>query len=136
MIKKSKLPSSQAQSPSIRREQKKKALFRMLSSLIQTIACDDAALNSLFVSRVELSDDGSMCYIYFSTYTTQEAFETMLPKLILYKPSMRAALAKEFQSRYTPDLIFYYDKIKDKERAIHELLDQVKTGNTGTDRNS
>ena len=77
-----------------------------------------------------------MCYIYFSTYTTQEAFETMLPKLILYKPSMRAALAKEFQSRYTPDLIFYYDKIKDKERAIHELLDQVKTGNTGTDRNS
>lgn len=127
MIKKSKLPSSQAQSPSIRREQKKKALFRMLSSLMQNIGCDDQALNSLFVSKIEMSDDGSMCYVYFSTFTTEEVFEAMLPKLILYKPSMRAALAKEFQTRYTPDLIFYYDKIKDKERAIHELLDSVKT---------
>lgn len=133
MIKKSKLSAAQAQSPSVRREQKKKALFRMLSSIVQNIACDDIALNSLFVSRVELSDDGSMCYIYFSTYTTQEAFEAMLPKLILYKPSMRATLAKEFQSRYTPDLIFYYDKIKDKERAIHELLDSVKANNESSD---
>ena len=133
MIKKSKLPSSQAQSPSIRREQKKKALFRMLSSLMQNIGSDDQALNSLFVSRVEMSDDGSMCYVYFSTFTTQEVFEAMLPKLILYKPSMRAALAKEFQTRYTPDLIFYYDKIKDKERAIHELLDSVKANNESSD---
>ena len=133
MIKKSKLPSSQAQSPSIRREQKKKALFRTLSILMQTISCDDPALSSLFVSRVELSDDGSVCYVYFSTYTTQELFDAMLPKLILYKPSMRAALAKEFQSRYTPDLIFYYDRIKDKERAVHELLDQVKANDASED---
>ena len=135
MIKKSKLPSSQPKSPSVRREQKKTALFRMLSSLVQTITCDDAALSNLFVSKLELSDDTSICYVYFSTYTTKEAFEALLPKLILYKPSMRAALAKEFQTRYTPDLVFYYDTVKDKERAIHELLDQVKASNDGRDNN-
>ena len=135
-MKKNRLSAAQTQSPSIRREQKKKALLRMLSSFIQNITNDDQTLKDLFVTRVELSDDNSMCYVYFSTYTTPEVFESMLPKLILYKPSMRAALAKEFQSRYTPDLIFYYDRIKDKERAIHELLDKVKADNEGSGQTS
>jgi len=45
--------------------------------------------------------------------------------LKLYKPSMRSVLAQRIGGRYTTDLRFMYDDIKDKERAINKLLDEV-----------
>jgi ribosome-binding factor A len=125
-MKKGKTDSLLRRPSSVRKEQKKAVLFKFFSSLIQQIVLDDSSLLGLFVSKVEVSADGGICYILFSTYTDKEFFDNAFPKLILYKPSMRTALAKEFQSRYTPEIRFKYDRIKDKERVIHDLLDSVK----------
>lgn len=110
----------------VKREQKKNFLFQEIAALVRSLTADEPKLSSLFVTRVELSKDGGVCYVYFSTYTDKEAFVQGLEILKLYKPSMRKALAQAMHSRYVPDLIFYYDEQKEKERHITKLLDKIQ----------
>ena len=111
---------------SIKREQKTSLFMREISSLIQRISPDEPTLIKVFVTRVELTDDYSRCYVYFSTYFGREDFDEALKILKLYKPSIRKALASTIMSRHTPDLVFLYDETKEKERKINDLLDKVK----------
>jgi len=119
----------------IKREQKKSFLLQEISSLFRQIVTDETRLSFLFITRVELSGDGGICYVYFSTYaglsgvtpakSGEEMFKEGLQILKLYKPSMRKTLAQTMRSRYVPDLVFRYDKAKEKERKITSLLDKI-----------
>lgn len=111
---------------SIKREQKTSLFMREISTLIQQLSLDEPALIKIFVTRVKLTDDYSICYVYFSTYFSRADFDEALKILKLYKPSIRKALSSEISSRRTPDLVFLYDETKEKERKINELLDKVK----------
>jgi ribosome-binding factor A len=53
-------------------------------------------------------------------------FKAKLGQLILYKPSLRAALAKSLQSRYTPDLTFVYDEYLEKTEKVDNLIERLK----------
>jgi ribosome-binding factor A len=111
----------------IKREKKKSLFFREVSSLVQQLSAEDAAVAKVYVTRVDFSQDYGLCYIYFSTYGafSQEVFDAALDRLKLYKPSMRQILAKKIVGRYTPDLKFFYDTVKEKEYKINQLLDKV-----------
>lgn len=109
----------------IKREQKKSFLLQEISALVRQITADEPKLSFLFVTRVELSRDGGICYVYFSTTTDKDAFDEGLPILKLYKPSMRKALAQAMHSRYVPNLVFRYDEAKEKERKITAILDKI-----------
>ena len=109
----------------IKREQKTSFLLKEIAALVQEITMDEPKLIPIFITRIELSRDGGICYVYFSTHTTRETFEEAFQVLVLYKPSMRKALAQSMHSRYVPDLKFLYDKSKEKERHINKLLDKV-----------
>lgn len=113
----------------IKKEKKKSFFLREISSLFQKIVLDEPKLSSLFITKVELSKDGGICYIYFSTSTDEEAFKQGLEILKLYRPSMRKALAQIYHSRYVPSLIFRYDKAKEKVNKINILLDQIQQEN-------
>ncbi|MBD3273187.1 30S ribosome-binding factor RbfA [Candidatus Dependentiae bacterium] len=108
-----------------KREQKTSLFFHEISSLIQKLSLDEPALSKVFVTRVRLSNDYKICFVYFSTYTDKKEFEDALEVLKLYKPSLRKALAQRISGKYTADLVFLYDKAKDKERKINKLLDEV-----------
>jgi len=110
----------------VKREQKKSFLLKEISALVRQITSDEPELSSLFVTRVEMSKDGGVCYVYFSTYTDKEAFDEGLKILKLYKPSMRKALADAMQARYVPNLVFRYDETKEKERRVTRLLDKIQ----------
>ena len=112
--------------PTIKREQKRSLLLKSISELVRQVAADEPALLPLFVTRIELSRDTGVCYVYFSTHTDRNAFEEGLKILKLYKPSMRKALAGAIQSRYVPQLVFKYDESKEKERRVTNLLDKVQ----------
>jgi len=112
-------------SQEIKREQKKSFLLREISALVRSLAQDEPKLSFLFVTKVELSKDTGICYVYFSTHTDKEAFYQGLEILKLYKPSMRKALAKILQTKYVPELFFKYDSAKEKERKINVLLDKI-----------
>jgi len=109
----------------VKREQKTALFLRKISSLIQSLSFDETKLSKIYVSKVELSKDYKICYVYFSTYTDKKDFDEALEILKLYKPSLRKALAQVVIGKYTADLLFLYDESKEKERHMHKLLDKI-----------
>ncbi len=120
--------------PNIKREKKKSIFLRELSVFIDRIAQDEPKLLGVFLSRVDLSADCGLCYLYFATLPgtdfTDEVkvgiYEEALAILKLYKPSLRKNLATTLNGRYTPDLIFMYDEKKDQVDRVNLLLDKVR----------
>ena len=109
----------------IKRAQKEAHLLREISTLILQVSLDEPSLLGMYVSRVKLSADGGICNIYFADSGGIESFEKKLKTLVLYKPSLRTALAKSLDSRYTPDLVFFFDELTEKQKRIDELLSKV-----------
>ena len=110
----------------IKRAQKASLLLKAISQLYWDATRDDKELSGLFISRVELSQDKGMCYVFFYTPEGQEFFNEKLKTLKLYKPSLRAALAKQIPGRYTPDILFKFDTQQKKMDRLESLFEQVK----------
>lgn len=122
--------NKKTRSSEIKREQKKSFLLKEISALVSQITVDEPKLSSLFITRVELSRDTGICFVYFSTHTDRSAFDEGLEILKLYKPSIRKALAQSMHSRYVPNIVFKYDEAKEKERKITALLNKIRQEDT------
>ncbi|MFS8506767.1 MAG: ribosome-binding factor A [Candidatus Babeliales bacterium] len=83
-------------------------------------------LRGFCINRVMLSPDKGHCYVFFATIGGVEEFNEKLNRLKLYKPSLRAALAKEINGRYTPDITFKFDAAQEKTNRVEELLEDLK----------
>lgn len=118
---------------SIKKSQKESLLFRSISELFRETTLEDKNLESLMVSRVKLSDDKGVCIIFFYTTGGLEEFKQKLKILLLYKGSLRRALARSIASRYTPELVFKFDDQYEKQQRIENLLEQVKGEDSSTD---
>lgn len=116
-------------SSNIKREQKKSFLLREISRILYEVGQEEAAVRDVFVTRVDLSADTGICYVYFATaasdHSTEEIWEAAFEKLKLYKPSMRQKLSKSMHSRYTPELLFLFDEKQEKIHHLNDLLDKV-----------
>lgn len=116
----------------IKKEQKKSLLLRNISTLLWEVSREESAVSSVYITRVDLSADGGICYVYFGVHvmspddTEETVFTRALDRLKLYKPSIRAALAKILTGRYTPNLLFLFDDKREKVERINELLDRAK----------
>ncbi|MCK4499006.1 ribosome-binding factor A [Candidatus Babeliales bacterium] len=114
---------------SIKRAQRQSYILRELTPILQELFANDQALSKLFVTRLELSPDGSLCHIFFSTFSgvnPKEEYTKASSTLILYKPSVRKALSNILPSRYTPDIRFHYDAGKEKERYLNTLFEKIQ----------
>src|SRR5476649_2758282 len=109
----------------IKRAQKEKQLSRELSNMLMRIQQDDPLIQGLYINSLRLSPDRSMCTVLFSAAGNKEEFDKKLPFLILYKPSLRTGLAKALNARYTPELVFEYDSVSDKQKRIESLLTKI-----------
>jgi len=110
----------------IKRAQKESYFFREVGNLFRQIVIDEPILNGLYINRVQLSSDNGTCIVLFLAHNGRPEFEEKLSTLVLYKPSMRASLAKMSHGRYTPNLIFRYDEGYEKIEKINNLLDTLK----------
>jgi len=110
----------------IKHAQRESFFLREISELFVQLSMDAPALYEVYITRVELSPDRGLCTVYFHTPAGQEGFDEKLKTLILYKPSLRAALAKASHSRYTPDLKFTYDTGIDRQNRIEDLFNKLK----------
>lgn len=112
----------------VKRERRKSLFLREITALVQELAIDEPAVAHVYVSNIDLSANTGICYIYFSSYKEpgEEIFGKALEFLKLYKPSMRKAFAARVQTRYAPDLVFMFDKAKEKERRVNDLLNKVQ----------
>ncbi len=117
----------------VKRERKKSLFLRELSAFIDVIAQEQPAVREVYLSRIDLSADGGICYLYFAAIApidgdqaaAEARFLVALEVLKLYRPSLRRNLAAGLQARYTPDLMFLFDENREKIDRINELLDQV-----------
>jgi ribosome-binding factor A len=110
----------------IKRAQRESQILRQVSQLFVQAGLDDPRLHDFFISRVRLSSDKGICYLYFYTARGEQYFKDMLGILKLYKPSMRKALAETLDARYTPDLVFIFDEQFEKQQKIESLLEKLK----------
>ncbi len=111
----------------VKRAQKESLLFREISQLFLQASLDDSRLQGITVNRVQLSPDKGVCTVFFYTAQGEEHFNQILRQLTLYKPSLRKALASTVKSRYTPELVFKFDKQFEKTQRIEQLIESVKT---------
>jgi ribosome-binding factor A len=114
------------QQQEIKRAQKESYYFKEIAQFFRQITIDEPRLNGIFINRVSLSSDGGTCVVLFLATNGPAEFEEKLRTLILYKPSLRSALAKTSHGRYTPNLIFRYDEDQEKVEKINRLLDKLK----------
>jgi ribosome-binding factor A len=111
----------------VRREQKKSLYKKEISRLFHHLVEDYSELSSLVVTRVDISADSGICYVFFTSFGGREQFEKALEKLKLFKSSLRSAFGRAIQTRYTPDLHFLFDEELEKQRMLDDLLDKVKS---------
>ena len=111
----------------IKRAQKESSLMRIISELFAQTAADDSRLSGLFITRVSLSSDKSVCAVFFYTHGGLEDFQEKLEVLKLYKPSLRKSIANHIPSRYTPELVFKFDTTFERSTRMEQLLDSLKT---------
>jgi len=109
----------------IKRRQKASLLYKTISKLFLHAAQDDTRLHDIFVNRVELSPDKSICWVFFYTSYGKEHFEEKRPVLELYERSLRKAIAQTVQGRYVPELRFAYDTQLEKQLRIEKILDRL-----------
>lgn len=110
----------------IKHAQKESLLMREISRHLLNIIVEDKKLDGLSVTRVKLSPEKGRCTVFFFSHFGETDFKEKLQYLILYKPSLRSAIAKTLQSRYTPDITFVYDEALEKTEKVHRLIDNLK----------
>lgn len=111
----------------IKKAQKESLLFREISKLFGQTILDDSRLMGLCVNRVKLSPDKGVATVYFYTAQGESHFNELFHVLVLYKPSLRKALAAKINQRYTPELVFKFDQNFEKQCRIESLLEKIKT---------
>lgn len=111
---------------SIKKSQKESLLFRSIAQLFAQTTLDDARLQGVAVNRVKLSDDKGHATVYFYTPGGLAEFKEKLPFILLYKNSLRKALAQSINARYTPELVFKYDDQFEKQQRIEGILEKIK----------
>lgn len=115
-----------ARQRAVKHAQRESLLQRELSVLMQRIVADDPRLQGLYISRVSLSPDRGSCTIFLATTNDKTTFEDQLRQLVLYKPSLRTALARAIQARRVPELLFRYDTQIAKRLRIEALFEQLE----------
>lgn len=111
---------------SIKKSQKESLIFRAIANLFAAQALDDPRLSGVAVNRVKLSDDKGVATVYFYTAGGIPEFKEKLPFILLYKSSLRRALAQSINSRYTPELVFKFDDQFEKQQRIEGILEKIK----------
>src|SRR5579871_5612399 len=89
----------------VRTAQKESMLFREIAKLFLELTLDDSRLKGLFLHRVQLSPDKGTVTLYFYSNEGKEAFDKVMPILILYKPSLRKAVGQAVPQRRVPELM-------------------------------
>ena len=118
--------SSSERVRNIKHAQRESFLLREISSFFLQIAQDNPELQSLYIHHVVLAPEGSTCSVFFYTNEGKAAFDNLIDTLILYKPSMRASLAKISSGRYVPQLIFRYAEQVEKQNKVNDLIETLK----------
>lgn len=109
----------------IKKSQKESLLKRVVSQLLFQASLDYPAIRGLTVTRITLSANKGMAFVFLYTPDGPTVFKEKLETLKLLAPSLRKALATEIKARYTPEIRFKFDDTLEKLHRIESILDQI-----------
>ncbi len=110
----------------IKHAQKESNLFHKIAQFFIQIKQDEPELANLSITRVKLSPDKGTCFVFFAAIGGLKEYEAKRKTLVLYKTSLRKALAQVIPGRYTPSLRFTYDELLEKQLRVDNLLEKLK----------
>jgi ribosome-binding factor A len=110
----------------IKHAQKESLLLQTIGQFFVQIQQDQPELQKLSISRVQLSPEKGSCTVYFYALGGIQEYEALRSLLVLYKPSLRKAVAQEIRGRYTPEIRFKYDEKSEKQRRVDDLIETLK----------
>lgn len=119
------MPFQRDRKSSVKHVQREAHLYRELSTLLLHLSLDDAKVSGLYITRISLSPDQSVCTVYLHSSETREEFEKKFSQLLLYKPSLKVSLARSGHGRRTPDLVFRFDSTAEKHQRMEEIFHKI-----------
>ena len=95
--------------------------------MFHEIVLDDNRLQGLAINRVALSKDKGLINIYFYAFGGEKEFQEKFSILVLYKPSLRKAIAQKIPARYTPEISFKFDELFEKQKKVEDIFEKIKS---------
>jgi ribosome-binding factor A len=90
--------------------------------LLQSVR--DPRLREVAITGVEMSPDLKRAKVYFDVPAGQHTGPAV-QGLKKAKGFFRSQLAKQLNMRYTPDLVFYHDKLNEKNAKLDDLFREI-----------
>ena len=119
---------------SSRPERVAEAVFQELSILLQQKA-RDARLREVSISNVRMTPDLKQAKVLFAVPAGTSA-EQALKALRRASGFFRSHLARTLNLRYTPELLFFYDRQSEELDRLEQLFSLINKERVGEDRDS
>ena len=114
---------------SSRPERVAEAIHQELSILLQQ-KVRDSRLNGVCISRVQMSPDLKRAKVYYSLLEGN-SISGARKGLESARGFLRSHIAKKMNLRYTPDLVFYFDKQHKEIERLDQLFVQINQEREG-----
>lgn len=109
----------------VKKQRKESSLMRELTVPLQQAFNEQEATKGFYVTRIELSDGLGLCTIYLACMLKDKDVDAALRVIKGMAKSTRGAVAKLLEGRYTPEIVFTFDKHLDKIRELDDILARV-----------
>jgi ribosome-binding factor A len=119
---------------SSRPERVAEAVFQELSILLQQKA-RDVRLREVSISNVRITPDLKQAKVLFAV-TAGTSAEQALKALRRASGFFRSHLARTLNLRYTPELLFFYDRQHEELERLEQLFSLINKERVGEDRDS
>ncbi len=115
-----------------RRTERLNHLLRQeITELLQREAKDPRLSVMVSVTRVSVSADLHYAKVFVSVMGTEEEKKGLVVGLHAASGFLRRELAGRLTLRHTPELVFVYDDTMERAGKVIELIDQVRTSESG-----
>ena len=110
---------------SVRLQQRESTLLRLIGDMFINLQTHIKELYKVFPNKIDLSPDGSLAKIYLFSDEGEEFVRKIIGDLVVYKPSMKKAIATHISLRVIPNILFVFDKQYEKEQKLQNFIDKV-----------
>jgi len=105
-----------------------KRLAHLIQKEINTILqkqIKNPQMGFVTITEVKVTDDLQHAKVYFTVYGSDEERLTTEKLLKKITPFVRYHIGQRIRLRYTPEIVFYYDKTIERAARIEELLNKI-----------
>lgn len=113
-----------------RRRRLEKEIFRRIATRVH-FGLKDPALLSAEVTRVQLTEDGSLARVYVTAPGSREEKMRLIGRLNRLGPRLRSEISGALRLRRVPEVRFVEDRGMENAKRVEEILDRLRSERRG-----